>query len=215
MKKIVIAVLAVFMVLSLVACKKEPTVDEVYETYAEYVKAESVNESVHNVFSTMISMFPKADSVDISLYPSYISNDKIKRLWTAIEPLEVYCQYDNINVTEVNGNITVENYVEKNSWDVTLDNVVFKFTYDVKEFTTQTTTTTTVLENQEGTITISGTYSFRQEENIQTSSYNLTANENTYNTSSVLNSKIRRLTSGKVNGKDVDVRFCNVIVQIV
>ncbi len=199
MKKILIAVLAVFMVLSLVACDQT---DKVYETHAEFVKYSDINTCVDNLFKVIVSLYHGGDS-DLSertLIPA-----KVATLWSEINPLANENYNYNVTVSEKSGKVSIT-YTDENNYSVTLNNVVISFSYDIVSGEQNIET------NKIAQITLDGTYSSSLKDNIITVNGKVKVNSISYEISYALNTVKSQLTYAKVNGKKVDVRFLNAIL---
>ncbi len=199
MKKALIAVLAVFMVLSLVACDQT---DKVYETHAEFVKYSDINTCVDNLFKVIVSFSHGGDS-DLSertLIPA-----KVATLWSEINPLANENYNYNVTVSETSGKVSMT-YTDENNYSVTLNNVVISFSYDIVSGEQNIET------NKIAQITLDGTYSSSLKDNIITVNGKVKVNSISYEISYALNTVKSQLTYAKVNGKKVDVRFLNAIL---
>ncbi len=199
MKKALIAVLAVFMVLSLVACDQT---DKVYETHAEFVKYSDINTCVDNLFKVIVSLSHGGDS-DLSertLIPA-----KVATLWSEINPLANENYNYNVTVSEKSGKVSIT-YTDENNYSVTLNNVVISFSYDIVSGEQNIET------NKIAQITLDGTYSSSLKDNIITVNGKVKVNSISYEISYAINTVKSQLTYAKVNGKKVDVRFLNAIL---
>ncbi len=199
MKKALIAVLAVFMVLSLVACDQT---DKVYETHAEFVKYSDINTCVDNLFKGIVSLYNGGDS-DLSertLIPA-----KVATLWSEINPLANENYNYNVTVSEKSGKVSMT-YTDENNYSVTLNNVVISFSYDIVSGEQNIET------NKIAQITLDGTYSSSLKDNIITVNGKVKVNSISYEISYAINTVKSQLTYAKVNGKKVDVRFLNAIL---
>ncbi len=199
MKKALIAVLAVFMVLSLVACDQT---DKVYETHAEFVKYSDINTSVDNLFKLTVSLFRGGD-VDLS--KTSLTSAKVATLWSEINPLANENYNYNVTVSETSGKVSIT-YTDENNYSVTLNNVVISFSYDIVSGEQN------IEINKIAQITLDGTYSSSLKDNIITVNGKVKVNSISYEISYALNTVKSQLTYAKVNGKKVDVRFLNAIL---
>ena len=217
MKKSLIIMLAVLMAVTVISCEKDKS-GEMIQNFEDFKNAE-------DMFEALVSDGLAEDLSDAADSETYALSIKVEDLpdntleYTAEEVMEAMTDDENIGIivrdTVENSKAgTISGTYKEDEQSLTFSNFKVTVTYDVKDYSGETSET--IKENEEFTLEINGTYNYSvSAEGVYTLSTALTINGRSYNVESVYRGPDyeRKYSVAKINGSDVNLKILNAVIQ--
>ena len=217
MKKSLIIMLAVLMAVTVISCEKDKS-GEMIQNFEDFKNAE-------DMFEALVSDGLAEDLSDAADSETYALSIKVEDLpdntleYTAGEVMEAMTDEENIDIivrdTVENSKAgTISGTYKEDEQSLTFSNFKVTVTYDVKDYSGETSET--IKENEEFTLEINGTYNYSvSAEGVYTLSTALTINGRSYNVESVYRGPDyeRKYSVAKINGSDVNLKILNAVIQ--
>ena len=218
MKKSLIIMLAVLMAVTVISCEKDKS-GEMIQNFEDFKNAEDVFEAlVSEGFSDELEdedeVKTDPETGDVTLDISDLDDSKLEYAVEAV--MEVMADDENLSmiVRSVESKAgTISGTYKEDEQSLTFSNFKVKVKYNVNEYSGSSSTT--IKENEEFTLEISGTYKYSvSAEGVYTLSTALTINGKSYNVESVYRGPDyeRKYTVAKINGNDVNLKILNAVL---
>ena len=214
MKKSLIIMLAVLMAVTVISCEKDKS-GEMVQNFVDFKNAEDVFEAlISEGFSDKLKGKADSETGDVTLDISDLDDSKLEYAVEAV--MEVMADDENLSmiVRSVESKAgTISGTYKEDEQSLTFTNFKVKVKYNVNEYSGSSSTT--IKENEEFTLEISGTYKYSvSAEGVYTLSTALTINGKSYNVESVyrVEKYERKYTVAKINGNDVNLKILNAVL---
>ena len=216
MKKSLIIMLAVLMAVTVISCEKDKS-GEMIQNFEDFKNAEDVFEAlVSEGFSDELEDEADAETYAVTLDISSLGDNDSKLEYAVEAVMEVMADDENLSmiVRSVESKAgTISGTYKEDEQSLTFTNFNVKVKYNVNEYSGSSSTT--IKENEEFTLEISGTYKYSvSAEGVYTLSTALTINGKSYNVESVyrVEKYERKYTVAKINGNDVNLKILNAVL---
>ena len=217
MKKSLIIMLAVLMAVTVISCEKDKS-GEMIQNFEDFKNAEDVFEAlVSEGFSDELEDEADAETYAVTLDISDLADSNLESVVEAV--MEVMADVENLSmiVKSVDSKAgTISGTYKEDNQSLTFSDFSVAVKYDVKEYSGSSSSPTTIKENEEFTLEISGTYKYSvSAEGVNTLSTALTINGKSYNVESVYRGPDyeRKYTVAKINGNDVNLKILNAVLS--
>ena len=216
MKKSLIIMLAVLMAVTVISCEKDKS-GEMIQNFEDFKNAEDMFEAlVSDGLAEDLSDAADSETYAVSIDVEDLPENTLE--YTAGEVMEAMTDEENIDIivrdTVENSKAgTISGTYKEDEQSLTFSNFKVTVTYDVKDYSGETSET--IKENEEFTLEISGTYKYSvSAEGVYTLSTALTINGKSYNVESVyrVEKYERKYTVAKINGNDVNLKILNAVL---
>ena len=214
MKRSLIIMFAVLMAVTVISCEKDKS-GEMIQNFEDFKNAEDVFEAlVSEGFSDELEDEADAETYAVTLDISNLDDSKLEYAVEAV--MEVMADDENLSmiVRSVESKAgTISGTYKEDEQSLTFTNFNVKVKYNVNEYSGSSSTT--IKENEEFTLEISGTYKYSvSAEGVYTLSTALTINGKSYNVESVyrVEKYERKYTVAKINGNDVNLKILNAVL---
>ena len=216
MKRSLIIMFAVLMAVTVISCEKDKS-GEMIQNFEDFKNAEDVFEAlVSEGFSDELEDEADAETYAVTLDISSLGDNDSKLEYAVEAVMEVMADDENLSmiVRSVESKAgTISGTYKEDEQSLTFTNFKVKVKYNVNEYSGSSSTT--IKENEEFTLEISGTYKYSvSAEGVYTLSTALTINGKSYNVESVyrVEKYERKYTVAKINGNDVNLKILNAVL---
>ena len=216
MKRSLIIMFAVLMAVTVISCEKDKS-GEMIQNFEDFKNAEDVFEAlVSKGFSDELEDEADAETYAVTLDISSLDDNDSKLEYAVEAVMEVMADDENLSmiVRSVESKAgTISGTYKEDEQSLTFTNFNVKVKYNVNEYSGSSSTT--IKENEEFTLEISGTYKYSvSAEGVYTLSTALTINGKSYNVESVyrVEKYERKYTVAKINGNDVNLKILNAVL---
>ena len=216
MKRSLIIMFAVLMAVTVISCEKDKS-GEMIQNFEDFKNAEDMFEAlVSDGLAEDLSDAADSETYAVSIDVEDLPDNTLE--YTAGEVMEAMTDEENIDIivrdTVENSKAgTISGTYKEDEQSLTFSNFKVKVKYNVNEYSGSSSTT--IKENEEFTLEISGTYKYSvSAEGVYTLSTALTINGKSYNVESVyrVEKYERKYTVAKINGNDVNLKILNAVL---